>query len=313
MPMDQHALECFVVVAEELHFGRAADRLHQSASPLSQTIRRLERELGVPLFERTTRSVQLTSNGSAFLPHARTILTQMEDSRAAARHAVPGTHGSVTLAFAGAVNHRTLPVLAQAVRRRYPDIRLELAGGFMTYGALAQLRRGRADIAFVGLPVVEDEFSVMPVMYEPLGLVVPASHPLAQDSRESVSLAELHDESFIMASWDSGSSVREASIQSCLSLGFRPRVVQEANDTQVVLALCAAGVGVALLPGAMEDLVPYGVVYRHLAEDIPLGSGLAWVADGMGDSRVQTEVPGTSWWMMPGDAGLHRARPDVPT
>lgn len=277
--MDQRELEAFVVVAEELHFGRAADRLHQSASPLSQTIRKLEKELDVQLFERTTRSVALTSHGRAFLPHARAILMQMEDSRAAARQAVPGTYGSVTLAFAGAVNHRTLPILARAVRRRYPDIKLNLAGGYMTVGALQQLRRGAADIAFVGLPVTEEGVTVLTVMEEPLGVAIPHGHRLLDTYPDVIPLRALRDEAFIMARWDSGSSVRDATLQSCLQAGFRPRVVQEANDTQVVLALCAAGVGVALLPSAMSELLPYGVAYRPLEEVIPLGSALAWAED----------------------------------
>ncbi|MEL4359164.1 MULTISPECIES: LysR substrate-binding domain-containing protein [unclassified Luteococcus] len=289
--MDQRELEAFVVVAEELHFGRAADRLHQSASPLSQTIRKLEKELDVRLFERTTRTVTLTASGRAFLPHARAILNQMEDSRAAARQAVPGTYGSVTLAFAGAVNHRTLPILAQAVRHRYPDIKLHLAGGYMTVGALQQLRRGAADIAFVGLPVNEDGITVMTVMEEPLGVVMPQGHRLLTAHPDVIPLRALRDEAFIMARWDSGSSVRDATLQACQQAGFRPRVVQEANDTQVVLALCAAGVGVALLPSAMSELLPYGVDYRPIEEVILLGSALAWAPDRLSPAaRTVTEL-----------------------
>ena len=151
--MEIRQLEAFVAVAEELHFGRAAARLRLAQSPLSQTIRKLERELGATLFDRSTRSVALTPAGEALLPHAHRVFEELELGRQATRAASGVFYGTVSIGFSGAPNHRTLPPLTRAVRHRYPDVTLKLVGRVMTRDGVAQVERGALDLAFVALPL----------------------------------------------------------------------------------------------------------------------------------------------------------------
>ena len=151
--MEIRQLEAFVAVAEELHFGRAAARLRLAQSPLSQTIRKLERELGATLFDRSTRSVALTPAWVALLPHAHRVFEELELGRQATRAASGVFYGTVSIGFSGAPNHRTLPPLTRAVRHRYPDVTLKLVGRVMTRDGVAQVERGALDLAFVALPL----------------------------------------------------------------------------------------------------------------------------------------------------------------
>src|SRR6476620_7211752 len=122
-------LEAFVAVAEELHFGRADAGLHLTQSPLSQTVRKLERALGVTLFDRSTRSVALTPAGAALLPHAHRVFEELELGRQATRAVSGAVYGTITIGFSGALNLRTLPPLTRAVRRRYPQITVNPVAG----------------------------------------------------------------------------------------------------------------------------------------------------------------------------------------
>src|SRR6185295_12972840 len=122
--MEIRWLHAFVAVAEELHFGRAAARLQMAQSPLSQTIRKLERDVGVELFERSTRSVALTAGGHAFLPHAYRVLEGVETARQATKAAEGGVYGRVRIGFSGVLNYQALPPLTRALRQRYPHVEL---------------------------------------------------------------------------------------------------------------------------------------------------------------------------------------------
>ena len=126
--MEIRWLEAFIAVAEELHFSKAATRLNLAQSPLSQTIRRLERDLGTTLFDRNTRSVTLTPAGQALLPYARRVFADIELGRQATRARNGVVHGTVSIGFSGALNHQSLPPLTRAVRSRYPDVTLALTG-----------------------------------------------------------------------------------------------------------------------------------------------------------------------------------------
>src|SRR5919107_4923427 len=134
--MEIRWIEAFIAVAEELHFGRAAARLQMAQSPLSQTIRKLERDLRTPLFERSTRSVSLTAAGQAFLPHARKVMEEVETARRATHASTGGVYGRVAMGFSGVLNHLSLPPLTRAVRERFPDIALDLVGRVMTRDAV---------------------------------------------------------------------------------------------------------------------------------------------------------------------------------
>ena len=277
--MEIRQLEAFVAVAEELHFGRAAARLRLAQSPLSQTIRKLERELGVTLFDRSTRSVALTPAGAALLPHAHRVFEELELGRQATRAVSGAVYGTVTVGFSGALNHRTLPPLTRAVRRRYPQVTLNLVAGMLTRDGVIQLERGSLDLCFVALPLdASPAVHSRLIAREPLGVALPIDHPSADEP--AIDLADLADEDFITTPAASGSGLREAGVRACIGAGFRPRVVQEITDPFMILTLVAAGVGVALISDGVAQIMPSGSVFVPLrGAPTYLDHALAWSAD----------------------------------
>src|SRR3954452_9029020 len=277
--MEIRWLEAFVAVAEELHFGRAAARLQLAQSPLSQTIRKLERELGVTLFDRSTRSVALTPAGEALLPHAHRVFEELELARQSTRAVSGGFYGTVSIGFSGALNQLTLPPLTRAVRRRYPDVTLNLVGRVMTRDGVEQVERGALDLAFVALPV--DPSPVVRtrlIAREPLGVALPVDHPLA--GHEVLGLAPLPDQGFVTTPVPAGPSLQETALRACVTAGFRPRIVQEITDPFMILTLVAAGVGVGLAPAGDADVMPSGAVFVPLrGESTYLLNALAWSAE----------------------------------
>lgn len=274
--MELRWLEAFIVVAEELHFGRAAARLHQAQSPLSQTIRKLEKELSTTLFERSTRSVELTAAGHALLPHARAALEQVDAARRATA-AADGVYGRVRIGFSGILNHLSVPPLTRGVRERYPDVSLDLVGRVMTRGAIEQLNSGQLDIAFVGLPADGSGVRTRLIAVERLGVVLPVEHRLAP--AEPVALADLADDSFVTTPLSAGSALQELSQRACLEAGFRPNVVQEVTDPYMILMLVAAGVGVALMTEGMARFLPPGACYRPVVgTSLTMNHAIAWSA-----------------------------------
>jgi DNA-binding transcriptional LysR family regulator len=271
-------LSAFVAVAEELHFGRAAKRLQMAQPPLSRQIRQLEKELGVRLFERNTRSVRLTSAGESFLDPARTVLRDADNAARAAKAAGRGEFGRVTVGFAGASSHETLPRLARAVRAAHPGIELVLAGQTYANVALTRVAEGTLDLGFVRLPVTRPGVATRVIDEEELICALPSDHPLAR--RERIPVAALAREPFVSFPANAGSSLRDATVHACETAGFTPRVVQEAPDSHTILALVAAGVGVTLTLTSCRHVQQNGLVYRPLAgAPIRLRSALAWRTD----------------------------------
>ncbi|MGW0996424.1 LysR substrate-binding domain-containing protein [Streptomyces sp. NPDC002523] len=273
--MELRHLTGFVAVAEELHFGRAAERLHMAQSPLSQQIRLLERDLGVRLFDRTTRSVRLTPAGRALLEPARHLLAEASAVRRTVQAAHLGEVGRVTVGFAGASSYAALPVLTRAVTSELPGIELALVGQTYTGEALGRIAEGSLDLGFVALPVRRG-VSARLVRRERLVLAVPDSHPLVD--RTEVAFAELEREPFVTFPVARGSAVREATVQACHDAGFAPRIVQEAPDSYNLLALVGAGVGVAVVVESARSIHLEHVVFRRLAgDDVPvLPIALGW-------------------------------------
>ena len=276
--MELRHLTAFLAVADELHFGRAAKRLRMAQPPLSQQIRQLEKDLGVQLFERNTRSVRLTSAGQSFLEPARAVLDGVDAARRAAGAAGRGESGRVTVGFAGASSHETLPLLTRAVRAAHPGIELVLTGQVYANVALARVAEGALDLGFVRLPVTQPGVSTRVIAEEELVCAVPSDHRLAQHAE--IPLAELAGESFVSFPANAGSSLRDAGVAACERAGFTPRVVQEAPDSHTILALVAAGVGVTLTLSTCQHVQQTGLVYRKLAgPPIRLRAALAWRTD----------------------------------
>ncbi|MFF8986996.1 LysR family transcriptional regulator [Streptomyces globisporus] len=276
--MELRHLNAFLAVAEELHFGRAAKRLQMAQPPLSQQIRQLEKELGVQLFHRNTRSVRLTSAGETFLEPVRTVLDDLDTAVRAARSAGIGEYGRVTIGFAGASSHETLPRLTRAVRAAHPGLELVMTGQTYANTALSRVADGSLDLGFVRLPVARPGVAHRVIDEEELVCALPSDHPLAR--RETVPLDVLAGEPFVSFPANSGSTVRDTMTDACESAGFTPRIVQEAPDSYTILALVAAGVGVTLTVTSVQHIQQNGLVYRPLAGPaVRLRAALAWRAD----------------------------------
>lgn len=273
--MEIRWMRAFVAVAEELHFGNAAIRLGMAQSPLSQIIRKLEDALGVELFFRTTRSVELTAAGHALLPHARTILEEVELAQQSVNVQPDEVYGKVTFGFSGVLNHRTLPILTRALRDSYPQIELTLEGRIMTQEAVDRLEAGTLDVAFVGHPVDARRVESIVIARERYGLVVPADHPGRDHDRLELSM--FADEPFITPPSAAGSVLYADMLRACQDAGFQPIIGQQITDGYMAMMLVAAGMGVAYLPSSVAAVVPPGTVFLPIDDPVVyLRHGLAW-------------------------------------
>lgn len=277
VPVELRHLAAFVAVAEELHFGRAAARLHMAQPPLSQQIRLLERDLGAKLFERSTRSVRLTAAGESFLEPARRVLAEAALARRVVQAANLGEVGRVSVGFAGASSYDVLPRLTRAVTSELPGIEFVLRGQTYSGEAVGQIADGTLDLGFVALPAPRG-ISSRVVRVERLFVALPDTHPLAAQSE--VDPADLARERFVTFPASRGSAVRDAMVQLCRNAGITLMISQEAPDAYNLLTLVGAGVGVAIVVGSAQHIHMEHVVFRPVAGDVPaLPIALAWRAD----------------------------------
>jgi DNA-binding transcriptional LysR family regulator len=264
--MELRHLKYFVAVAEEMHFGKAAKRLHIAQPPLSQQIRNLEDELGVKLFDRTRRSIQLTDAGVYFLKEARQLLSHVEQAAETARRIYRGQAGRLVVGFVGSVIHTFLPEGLRSFRERFPDVELVLQE-VNTAEQVKSLHAGRIDVGFLYLDAQDTLLASRQLTRAPLMVVLPKKHRLA--GRTSINMKELAQEPFIANTRSSEPVVRDAFISLCHTAGFSPRITQEAGHVQTVLGLVAAGLGVCLLPDFIKNIRRQGVQYIPLAGSPP--------------------------------------------
>lgn len=261
--MELRHFTAFLAVAEELHFGRAAEGLHIAQPALSQMIRSLERELGVPLFERTTRRVRLTASGEALLEPARSIVHQVEGAKRIARAAQEGIVGRVQVGFGGTSGYSILSLLAREVAERQPGIELALRPQTYSGEAALAIRDGHLDLAIISPPAPAG-IDVHVIRQERVMVAVPTDHEFA--GRDEIGIGELRDQPFISYAPSHGSQVREAMMRLADEVGFLPRIVQEAPDPYSLLALVGAQVGISIVVESSEHIRIDGVSYVRLAE-----------------------------------------------
>lgn len=277
--MELRQLQYFRAVAEELNFGRAAKKLNLTQPPLTRQIRSLEQELGVELFYRTKRRVELTNAGKVFLAEVQRILEQVERSARVARRASQGEIGQLVVAFEGSSAYDIVPTSLKTYRERFPDVELMVLG--MTTGEQVQaLHKGKISAGFVVPPLrgEEKELVVEAVLQEPLVLAISETHPFATQKR--VKVRSLANESFVMAQRDSGCGLYDQVIAVCQRAGFVPKVVQEVNEMQVMLGFVAAELGIALLSASVKQFQRPGVVYRELQPSSPeVSLAVVWRRD----------------------------------
>ena len=275
--MELRHLRYFVAVAEELHFGRAAQKLGIAQPPLSQQIRRLELEIGVQLLQRTKRRVQLTEAGRAFLEEARKTLSQVDRAINAAQRAGRGEIGRLTIGFLGAATYGLLPSILIAFRNRYPDVEVELHE-LKTSELIVALREGRIQVGFVRLPVQDELLAVQPILREELLVALSERHPLA--SRAHLSFRDLANEAFLLPPRQLAPSFHEQILSLCHQAGFTPKLGAEAIQLQTIINLVAAGMGITLVPESVQNLAGRGVVFKKLPEPAPtMEVAVAWRRD----------------------------------
>jgi DNA-binding transcriptional LysR family regulator len=261
--MELRLLRYFVAVAEELHFSRAAVRLHIAQPPLSQQIRRLEEELGVQLLVRTKRHVELTEPGRQFLASAREILVQVDYAVRQVQRMERGEAGRIAVGMVSSVAYgETLPRVLRAYRARYPLVSINL----QEMGAgeqLVALQENRIQVGFLRPPVQEPGLAMTRFMREPLVAVLPAEHPLA--ARKRIPLRALANDPFIIVPRSQALGGLDLVLGACFRAGFSPNIAQEALELQSVIGFVAAGFGVSLVPGSARKLMHSGVAFVSLA------------------------------------------------
>jgi DNA-binding transcriptional LysR family regulator len=269
-------LRYFVTVAQTRHFGQATERLHMAQSPLSQAIRQLESQVGATLFNRTTRRVELTPAGEAFLRDAQRILESVEAARTRVQLISAGSTGLLRVGATGLAAFRHLPQLARIAARELPGLVLRFRPDLLTPAQERALMEDRIDVAVLRPPLRRTGLSSRLITRERLLLAVPRSHRLA--GKEPVGLAELRDEDFVV--YGVPDSVVDAAVtQACLAAGFLPRRAHEAAETSIMLTIVAAGLGVALLPESVLALQVDGVRFVPVADDVHIDLALAWRSD----------------------------------
>lgn len=274
--MDLRQLRYFDAVADVCHFGQAADRLHLAQPALSQAIRRLESDLGVHLFTRTTRSVELTAAGAFFHQEVRRVLGDLDASVEGARNIASGHTGLLRLGFTGTSAFTHMSRLTRLIRSVHPAVALDVQTDLLTPHQVELLLDGRLDLGVLRSPVLEDGIETRHILDEPLILALPADHRLAHES--GLEMSDLAPEDFV-AYADTRSVVYEAMIASCRRAGFTPTISQRAASTAASLALVGAGLGVTLAPASVRGMQLQGVVFRDLQDAESIDLSVAWRTD----------------------------------
>lgn len=274
--MEVHRARAFLAVAEELHFGRAAQRLHMAQPPLSRLIKALEAELGAELFDRSPRMVQLTPVGEALVEPARELVMQSERIAQLARRVQRGETGRVRLGFAGASVNAIVSALARRLRLARPDLSLELSGAQLSLPGMENLRSGALDAVIGRWDALPPDIDSLVIAHEELVLAVAENHPLAD--QRSVSPADVADEPWVVLPGGGGATLSDRLNQLALRGHFVPRVVETAGDSATQLLMVDAGAGVALtFSGVRENIPAHSVVFLSIAPSLgAVEVRLAW-------------------------------------
>jgi DNA-binding transcriptional LysR family regulator len=279
--LELRQLRYFVTVAEELHFGHAATRLHMTQPPLSQAIQGLETLLGAALFLRNRRGVALTAAGAALLPEARRMLAEAAGLGDLVQRAAAGASGRLALAFVTSADYSVLPPFLRAYRAAFPAVEIILQEATSDI-QLDALLHARIDCGFL-IPPLPDKaratLDYMKVLEEPLILAAPSGlAALQQDG--PIRLQDLPALPLIIFPRKISPALHDAILSCFTAAGVTPVIGQEAIQMQTIVGLVSAGMGMALVPQSVSNLMRPGVEYRALAAATPLvETGLAWRRD----------------------------------
>jgi len=253
-----------VAVADSLHFGQAAQRLHISQPPLSQQIRQLEEELGVRLFHRTKRQVQLTEAGRMFIAEARVILAQADHASNVAQRV--GELGQLIVAVAGPADSQIFVDIFRRFGTRHPSVRVALRN-MSTAQQVEALREGRIHAGFVVTPIDDPALATETVQHSPIAIALPRGHRLA--ARHHVPLTDLADERHIMFARHLYPRFFDAIVGACREVGFTLNVVHEVDNLHTARALVAAGLGVCFVPSSLQEERSTAVQIRPVKPRLP--------------------------------------------
>ena len=259
--MELRHLRYFVAVADELHFGRAAEKLCIAQPPLSIQIKQLEKELGFSLFSRTNRKVELTEAGAYFLDEVRHNLAGLHEAVSAARRVARGESGWLGIGFVGSAAYDILPRILAAFRSEYPDVELVLRE-LVSAKQAAALREGRIHVGLARPSIEESGIESDVLLNERFVVALPAAHPLC--GRSQLALEELASENFILFPRIPKPSSADSIIAVCVSAGFRPNMPQEAAEMHTAVGLVAGGLGVTLVPESVRTESRPGLAFRPL-------------------------------------------------
>ena len=262
--MELRHLRYFIAVAEELHFTRAAERLHIGQPPLSHAIQMLEADVGAQLFERTKRWVRLTEAGKLFLTDARRILALSEQATETARRAQRGEAGELRIGFT--FSTPLTPLFANVInryRQQFPAVSLTLHE-MATLPQLDALGLRTLDLGFIRPPelAVPQAIALTALREDPLMAVLPSALPLC--ARKSVGMKDLEDLPFVMYPQNAGTGIYPQIFRMCREAGFVPRIGQTAGEASTIIGLVAAGCGVSVLPASFDRIRMDGVCYRPI-------------------------------------------------
>ncbi|RPT60266.1 LysR family transcriptional regulator [Pseudomonas aeruginosa] len=273
--MELRHLRYFIAVAEELHFGRAAERLGISQPPLSQQIQALEEEIGARLFERTNRRVELTDAGRLFLDESRQVLAQVDKAVLLARRAHLGELGELKIGFTSSAPFTsTIPSSIHAFRKAYPDVHLDLQE-MSSRQVLKALLEESLQVGVIRPLALPDAVHWVELFREPLVAVLRADHPLAAGSEDGLAIAALAEEPFVFFPRSYGTGLYDQVIALTRQAGFSPRIAQEASEAMTIIGLVSAGLGVSILLASFRRTRVDGVVYRTLSD--PEATTAVWL------------------------------------
>ena len=276
--MELRQFELFSVLAEERHFGRAALRLHISQPALSYQIQRLEEELGLSLLERSTRKVELTAAGEALRDGVQMLLDDTEALTDRVRRIGRGDIGVVRIGCVASALQGFIPSVVRAAREQHPDVQFVLSEK-KTGAQLEDLLSGRLDVGLVHRPSrLTVGIELVELFSQRVGLALPDNHPAA--TAPAVNLQALAEEPFVLFPRALEPDTYDLFVNACVSAGFAPRVSQEAENIQTLLALVAAGMGIAFVPESVMDGSPRpGVAFRPVIPAPEITTAIAWPAE----------------------------------
>jgi DNA-binding transcriptional LysR family regulator len=284
--MDLRCLRSFVTLADTLHFGRAAERLRRAQPALTQHIQRLEKDLGVRLFDRGSRNVSLTPVGSQFLVEARKVLEQVERAALVAARAQRGEVGHVEISYVSSMAYSgILPQLLTALEETSPDVTVGLTEADQGSQVLF-LEEGRADVAFLRLPVrdLPEHIGTITVRRERVVACLRTGHRLAG---QPVAVSNLANEVFLATHLAEGHGFYDTFLRICRGAGFEPNIAIRSHQFATIVGLVAAGRGIALVPESVKKLTLPGVVFENLLEcEVTTDMAVAF--------RVEGNAPSTS-------------------